>query len=248
MSGLIPHLSISQSHVFLLNSRLGHFSAPPSLEGPFSRSYRAILPSSLATDHSSTFGFSPRPPVSVSGTGRCGHTLEVFLGSLLTTAVRSPGGPRYYQVRQQDADLPAPLAYTLQRTFPSVRGSSTSPSLPRFRIGCWNVDQLSIGFALRLILRPRLTLNRLSLFRKPWSSGEQVSHLLYRYLCLHLLFRPLQTGSRPTFDANGMLPYQYCVFLGFGTTLIPVHHPCSTARLVSCYALFKCMAASKPTS
>ena len=107
MSGLIPHLSISQSHVFLLNSRLGHFSAPPSLEGPFSRSYRAILPSSLATDHSSAFGFSPRPPVSVSGTGRCGLALEVFLGSLFTTAVRSPGGPRYSQVRHLPADLPA---------------------------------------------------------------------------------------------------------------------------------------------
>ena len=234
--------------MFLLNSRLGHFSAPRSRGGPFSRSYRAILPSSLATDHSSTFGFSPRPPVSVSGTGRCGHTLEVFLGSLLTTAVRSPGGPRYYQVRQQSADLPAPLAYTLQRTFPSVRGSSTSPSLLRFRIGCWNVDQLSIGFALRLILRPRLTLNRLSLFRKPWSSGEGVSHPLYRYLCLHLLFRPLQLASRRTFRAGRNAPLPISRFLGFGTALIPVHHPCSTARLVSCYALFKCMAASKPTS
>ena len=248
MSGLIPHLSVSQSHVFLLNSRLGHFSAPPSLEGPFSRSYRAILPSSLATDHSSAFGFSPRPPVSVSGTGRRGHTLEVFLGSMLTTSVRSPVGPRYYHARDRQADLPARLPYPLQRAIPSARGSFTSPSLPRFRVGCWNINQLSIGLALRLILRTRLTLNRLSLFRKPWSSGEKVSHLLYRYLCLHLLFQPLQPVSRQTFNVVGMLPYQYKVFLGFGTTLIPVHHPCSTARLVSCYALFKCMAASKPTS
>ena len=234
--------------MFLLNSRLGHFSAPPSLEGPLSRSYRAILPSSLATDHSSAFGFSPRPPVSVSGTGRYRRTLEVFLGSMIRTAVRSAEAPRYFHLQDHPADLPTGLPYKLQRAYPSARGSSTSPSLLRIFSGCWNINQLSIGFAFRLILRPRLTLNRLSLFRKPWSSGEQVSHLLYRYLCLHLLFRPLQTGSRPTFDANGMLPYQYCVFLGFGTTLIPVHHPCSTARLVSCYALFKCMAASKPTS
>ena len=209
MSGLIPHLSISQSHVFLLNSRLGHFSAPPSLEGPLSRSYRAILPSSLATDHSSAFGFSPRPPVSVSGTGRCGFTLEVFLGSMITTAVRSPGGPRYSQVRHLPADLPAGMAYTLQRTLPSVRGSSTSPSLLRIFSGCWNINQLSIGLALRLMLRPRLTLNRLSLFRKPWSSGEGVSHPLYRYLCLHLLFQRLQRTSRHTFSAVGMLPYQH---------------------------------------
>ena len=248
MSGLIPHLSVSQSHVFLLNSRLGHFAAPPVKEGPFSRSYRAILPSSLATDHSSTFGFSPRPPVSVSGTGRRRRTLEVFLGSLFTAALRSPGGLRYFHLRDRPADLPAGLPYGLQRTIPSVRGPSTSPSLLRIDAGCWNVDQLSIGLAARLSLRPRLTLNRLSLFRKPWSSGVRVSHPHYRYLCLHLLFQTLQPRSRATFDAVWNAPLPIFRFLGFGTPLIPVHHPCSTARLVSCYALFKCMAASKPTS
>ena len=166
------------------------------------------MPSSLATDHSSTFGFSPRPPVSVSGTGRQGRTLEAFLGSMITAAVRSPVGPRYFQVRDRPPDLPGGLPYALQRAIPSARGPSTPPSLLRFPGGCWNVDQLPIGFALRLILRPRLTLNRLSLFRKPWSSGVRVSHPHYRYLCLHLLFRPLQPGSRPTFDADGMLPYR----------------------------------------
>ena len=167
---------------------------------------------------------------------------------MIRTALRSAEAPRYFHLQEQAADLPTALPYKLQRTYPSVRGSSTSPSLLRIFSGCWNINQLSIGFAFRLILRPRLTLNRLSLFRKPWSSGEKVSHLLYRYLCLHLLFQPLQPVSRQTFNVVGMLPYQYYVFLGFGTTLIPVHHPCSTARLVSCYALFKCMAASKPTS
>ena len=206
------------------------------------------MPSSLATDHSSTFGFSPRPPVSVSGTGRLRRTLEVFLGSWLTSAIRSAEASRYFQVRNHPGDLPPGLSYTLQRTFPSVRGIFTPPSLLRIAAGCWNIDQLSIRLALRLIVRTRLTLNRLSLFRKPWSSGVRVSHPHYRYLCLHLLFRPLQPCSRTTFGANGMLPYQSHRFLGFGTTLIPVHHPCSTARLVSCYALFKCMAASKPTS
>ena len=208
MSGLIPHLSISQSHVFLLNSRLGHFSAPPVKEGPFSRSYRAVLPSSLATDHSSAFGFSPRPPVSVSGTGRRRHTLEVFLGSLIPAAVRSPVGPRYSQARDRPADLPAGLPYPLQRAIPSARGPSSPPSPLRIAVGCWNVDQLSIGLAFRLILRSRLTLNRLSLFRKPWSSGGRVSHPPYRYLCLHLLFQTLQRTSRHAFGAvwNAPLP------------------------------------------
>ena len=67
----------------------------------------------------------------------------------------------------------------------------------------------SIGFAVRLILRPRLTLIRLALIRKPQSFGEEVSRFLYRYLYLHLLFHALQPGSSPTFDAHGMLPYHH---------------------------------------
>ena len=69
MSGHIRHLSIWHSHVFLVNSRLGHFSAALSLERPFSRSYRTILPSSLTMNHSSALVCSTRPPVSVWGTG-----------------------------------------------------------------------------------------------------------------------------------------------------------------------------------
>jgi len=45
---------------------------------PFSRSYGVILPSSLAMNHSSTFGFSPRLPVSVYGTGSLYLTLRGF--------------------------------------------------------------------------------------------------------------------------------------------------------------------------
>ena len=66
----------------------------------------------------------------------------------------------------------------------------------------------SIGLAIRLNLRPRLTLIRLALIRNPWSFGEEVSRLLYRYLYLHLLFQKLQNTSRYFFDVAGMLPYQ----------------------------------------
>ena len=66
----------------------------------------------------------------------------------------------------------------------------------------------SIGFALRLPLRSRLTLIRLALIRNPWSCGEGVSRPLCRYLYLHLLFQDLQQGSRPTFCGyrNAPLP------------------------------------------
>ena len=84
MSGLILRLSTLQSPVFLLNSRLGHFSATSLRRRPFSRSYRTNLPSSLATIHSSTLGFSPRLPVSVYGTGLLYLKLRGFSRRLYT--------------------------------------------------------------------------------------------------------------------------------------------------------------------
>ena len=68
VAGHIRHLSIWHSHVFLVNSRLGHFSAALSLERPFSRGYRTILPSSLTMNHSSASVSSTRPRVSVYST------------------------------------------------------------------------------------------------------------------------------------------------------------------------------------
>jgi hypothetical protein len=74
--------------VFLLNSRLGHFSATTLLWFPLSRSYRVNLPSSLAVIHSSTLGFSPRLPVSVYGTVNTIHNLLAFLGTLSPISIR----------------------------------------------------------------------------------------------------------------------------------------------------------------
>ena len=55
--------------MFLLNSYLSLFAVAISLWHPFSRSYGAILPSSLTMLLPSALGFSPHPPVSVYGTG-----------------------------------------------------------------------------------------------------------------------------------------------------------------------------------
>src|SRR5690625_1031122 len=61
--------------MFLINSRLGLFTAAPHEEKhPFSRSYGVILPSSLTRVLPLTFGFSPCLPVSGSGTGTCDLT------------------------------------------------------------------------------------------------------------------------------------------------------------------------------
>ena len=96
MSGPILILSNLQSPVFLINSRLDLFAAPYSRRDPFSRSYGVNLPSSLAVIHSSASGFSPRPPVSVSGTG--GTTLialGLFLQACFHHTVRLPEGSLY---------------------------------------------------------------------------------------------------------------------------------------------------------
>ena len=73
VSAPIRHLTISQRPVFLLNSCLGLFSVTTSLWHPFSQSYGVILQSSLTMLLSSVLGFSPRPPVSVCGTGFYQH-------------------------------------------------------------------------------------------------------------------------------------------------------------------------------
>ena len=64
----------------------------------------------------------------------------------------------------------------------------------------------SIGYAVRLRLRARLTLIRLALIRNPWSFGERGSRPLYRYLYLHLLFHHLQHSSRNTFCGSWNAP------------------------------------------
>ena len=138
--------------------------------------------------------------------------------------------------------------YTLQRAIPSARGRFTPSSPLRSMRRRRNLQRLPIGIALRLILRSRLTLIRLALIRKPWSFGGRVSRPPSRYLCLHLLFHPLQHAFRHTFRENGMLPYQLLSSAASVADFMPAYYPCSGARPVSCYALFECMAASKPTS
>jgi hypothetical protein len=63
--------------MFLVNSRLSHFSVTPGRSGrkahhlqehPFFRSYGANWSSSLRVDHPSALEYSSRPPVSVYGT------------------------------------------------------------------------------------------------------------------------------------------------------------------------------------
>ena len=128
---------------------------------------------------------------------------------MFTTAVGLPGGSPYCPVSAPAGDLP-PAG--LPTRFNVLFRQHAGVSLLRLHItglkGQRIFDRLSIGCALRLLLRSRLTLIRLALIRNPWSSGEGVSRPLCRYLFLHLLFRGLQPALRQTFCGyrNAPLP------------------------------------------
>ena len=150
MSGLILQLSFLQSPVFLINSRLGHFTAATRRWHPLSRSYRVNLPSSLTTNHSRALGYSPRLPVSVCGTG---FSVEAFLG------------------RSVDALSTCSKAHSTIRgsRLPSTNNSVCSQHLAISVLSTWyrNINLLSIGYPKSVRLRSRLTLIRLALIRKP---------------------------------------------------------------------------------
>ena len=87
---LCLHFKCSQSAVFLLNSRMGPFTAPPgiALEDPFFRSYGAILPSSL-TRFLSRALVSLYPPTCV-GFGTAGGLIRMdFSGKHGRMALRA---------------------------------------------------------------------------------------------------------------------------------------------------------------
>ena len=139
-------------------------------------------------------------------------SLADFLGNLITSIL--PRASTQHTVRfGSSADLPTLSAPT---PFNRLFRQSAGLSLFRLHITLYASKGIltfsSIGLAFRLILRSRLTLIRLALIRNPQSSGEEVSHPLYRYLYLHLLFRTLQSVSQHAFsaDRNAPLPlYHY---------------------------------------
>ena len=111
-----------------------------------------------------------------------------FLASMVTRSVRSSVDSRYFRL--------SGLPYGLQRTLPSVRGGFTPRSRGSLRGVYRNLDRFAIALPSRVPLSPRLTLIRLTLFRKPWAFGAGGSLPRCRYSCLHLRFIPLHGPSR----------------------------------------------------
>ena len=144
MSGCILHLSSSHSPVFLLNSCLDLFSAPLLPEDPFSRSYGVSLPNSLTMnlptpqyalpDYLCRFAVRVPLQLTLSGFSRQHDYLRYH---------RPPKGTAYSRASARKVDLPAFLiTYTLQRAFPSARGSVTTASPHRSQGKSRNINRV----------------------------------------------------------------------------------------------------------
>ena len=128
--------------MFLLNSWLNHFTVSHLSGNALSRSYSVNLPSSFSTAHPSALEYSSRLPVSVCGTScYIRFSWNQFHPFVSTEA-------------------------STQRTIPSVRTDYINPSLSLYS-RCRNFNLLTIDYPLRVCLRTRLTLIRLTLIRKP---------------------------------------------------------------------------------
>ena len=152
--------------MFLLNSCLSLFSAARSLWHPFSRSYGVILPSSLTRVLPFVLGFSPRPPVSVCGTGTylllssfsCQREFNNF-----PTEVRSPSRPSFATRTSLRYGLIAWTESTIAPLCLSFCVTASSNALT----WCRNINLLSIAYDCCPRLRPRLTLRGQAFLRKP---------------------------------------------------------------------------------
>ncbi len=150
--------------MFLLNSRLSLFSAACSRRLPLSLSYGVILPSSLTTLLPSVCGFSPRLPVSVCGTGTY-NTIAAFLDSVDSQTSLLFFTPHYTSTNM--SGFAYSIVFVLGRVFPlpgfTILLCPHSSDYTQYR----NFNLLSIGYDSRPHLRPRLTLSRSALPRKP---------------------------------------------------------------------------------
>ena len=136
------------------------------------------------------------------------------------------------------------LATPLQPPVPSEGGSVTPGSRTCLHGGLRNLNRIPIRFPPRVSVRPRLTLIRLALFRNPWAFGARVSLARCRFVVTHAYIFFSRRSSIPPGTPSppaSMLPYRLTLVnpRSSGPCLMPVHHPRVTARLVSCYALFK---------
>ena len=138
----------------------------------------------------------------LSSASVCSTSPPVSVSGTVYMVAFFPGRPRPPSQSDQREQLPASVTST--------------------RLG--TINPIPIDYGCRPRLRDRLTLRGLTLRRNPWTSGERVSHPLYRYSCQHSHFRCLQHTSR-------------CTFTGLRNAPLPLHDPQG-----SCNPQLRCVA------
>ena len=206
------------------------------------------MPSSLTRVLSFVLGFSPRPPASVCGTGTLNITSAfscqpgfTCFATCLSLPITAPPSRCVYFTAQQPNRLdrlyhqPAHAILLCQRfALEGGTGISTScPSPTTFVLGLgpdlpW-ADEPSPG---NLGLSTCRFLACISLLIPAFS-------LLHRPRLLSVPLQPVHYAPLPLHFCNPKL--RWCV-------LAPLHLRRTITRPVSYYALFECVAASKPTS
>ena len=232
--------------MFLLNSCLGQFSAAWSPRHPFSRSYGVILPNSLTMLLPSALGFSPHLPVSVCGTGPV-YTIAAFPDSHSARFATLLFAPLHASALH--GRFSAHAAPALAPVFPFPARALClchhSSDIREYR----NLNLLSIDYVLRPCLRSRLTQSRSALLWKPQIFGRKDSHLS---LATHSGILSSLRSTAPSGTASMLSECSSTDVLIHPTASVacfsPGHFRRRDSRLVSCYALFECVAASEPTS
>ena len=191
---------------------------------------------------------STHPPVSVCGTGPCGlprgfsweHGLTGFAQSL-RPAPQPSRAARFTTAQptchRGDVQNPVQLPF------------SVAPSVIAPVRGCRNVHLLCIGYAFRPRLSSRLTLGGLASPRKPWVYGGGVFHaplVTHASILTSGRSTPGRPDASPQTESSPTTSQR--LVRRFGTMLSPVYCRRMSTRPVSYYALFKWVAASKPTS
>ena len=168
----------------------------------------------LKDGYLNALGYSPHPPVSVSGTGTSTCPSGAFLGSTGSARRIAPEGlTRSSPLRVCALPFvalkpPGRAPYRLEPGHPSPGETYPSPSPLISTASSWyrNINLFSIAYASRPRLRARLTPGGSALPGNPWVFGGQVSHLACRYSCQHHLLENLQQSSRSTFTGNSNAP------------------------------------------
>ena len=198
------------------------------------------MPSSLTMLLPSALGFSPCPPVSVSGTGAY-NAIAAFPGirsTFFPTLISVHITP--YALNGGFSSRPAPVlvpVFSLPDYASLMRPRSSDYMQYR------NFHLLSIGYASRPRLRPRLTQGRSALPWKPRTSGLEDSHL---HLATHSGILSSRSSTAPFGTASSKRqcsPTKEIIFRlplsrASAACFSPGHFRRGTPRPVSCYALF----------